>query len=290
MILKVENIEKSRDNFAVLKNVSFELKPGVYGLLGANGAGKTTLFHIICGILNPDSGNVLFDNKDTKKSRGAFLSELGFLPQDFAYYPDFTGLNFMLYIAALKGFNKKAAKAKSIELLNIVGLEKEKNVKIKKYSGGMKQRLGIAQTMLNDPKILILDEPTVGLDPKERVKFRNLISSFSADKIVILSTHIVSDVEYIAGEILILKEGVLVDRGSVSELIAKIQNYVWECSIETNKIAHYLKEYVVSNQKQEQHKTILRIVSKDQPTPTAQQVEATLEDLYLYYFRKEENL
>lgn len=290
MILKVENIEKSRDNFAVLKNVSFELKPGVYGLLGANGAGKTTLFHIICGILNPDSGNVLFDNKDTKKSREAFLSELGFLPQDFAYYPDFTGLNFMLYIAALKGFNKKAAKTKSIELLNIVGLEKEKNVKIKKYSGGMKQRLGIAQTMLNDPKILILDEPTVGLDPKERVKFRNLISSFSADKIVILSTHIVSDVEYIAGEILILKEGVLVDRGSVSELIAKIQDYVWECSIETNKIAHYLKEYVVSNQKQEQHKTILRIVSKDQPTPTAQQVEATLEDLYLYYFRKEENL
>lgn len=290
MILKVENIEKSRDNFAVLKNVSFELKPGVYGLLGANGAGKTTLFHIICGILNPDSGNVLFDNKDTKKSREAFLSELGFLPQDFAYYPDFTGLNFMLYIAALKGFNKKAAKTKSIELLNIVGLEKEKNVKIKKYSGGMKQRLGIAQTMLNDPKILILDEPTVGLDPKERVKFRNLISSFSADKIVILSTHIVSDVEYIAGEILILKEGALVDRGSVSELIAKIQDYVWECSIETNKIAHYLKEYVVSNQKQEQHKTILRIVSKDQPTPTAQQVEATLEDLYLYYFRKEENL
>lgn len=289
MILSVNSIEKTRGDFAVLKNVSFELKPGIYGLLGANGAGKTTMLQIICGILNPDSGNVMLNNKDTKKNREAFLSRLGFLPQDFAYYPNFTGLKFMIYIANLKGIGRKKAKSKSIELLNMVGLEKEKNLKIKKYSGGMKQRLGIAQTMLNNPKILILDEPTLGLDPKERVKFRNLISSFSDDKIVILSTHIVSDVEYIADEILILKEGVLVDRGSAPKLITTIQGYVWECSIETNNIDCYLEQYVISNQKHHGNKTVLRIISKVQPNPTAKQVEPTLEDLYLYYFRKEEN-
>ncbi|WP_250637877.1 ATP-binding cassette domain-containing protein [Virgibacillus sp. 19R1-5] len=217
----------------------------------------------------------------------AFRSVLGFLPQDFSYYPDFTAMKFMLYIAALKGINKKFAKNRCLELLKLVGLEDVKHKKIKKYSGGMKQRLGIAQAMINDPEVLILDEPTVGLDPKERVRFRNLISSFSENKIVIFSTHIVSDVEYIADEILVLNQGKLENRGASSELVNTINGYVWETMVETNQLDEMLAKHIISNQKHEDKGTVSRIISKEKPTHTAQQVQPTLEDLYLYYFRED---
>ena len=198
MELAIDRLTKQYKNKIAVDRVSIKLKPGVYGLLGANGAGKTTLMRMICDIQNPTSGQIKYNGTDIKKLGEDYRQVLGYLPQDFGYYPDFTAYDFLMYIAALKGLSKEKAEMRVNELLQIVNLENEKKQKVKTFSGGMKQRLGIAQAMLNNPKILILDEPTAGLDPKERVKFRNLISSFSQDKIVILSTHIVSDIEFIA--------------------------------------------------------------------------------------------
>jgi ABC-2 type transport system ATP-binding protein len=287
MLLELNHITKKYDNTTVLHDVSFALKPGVYGLLGSNGSGKTTLFRIICGVMKQSAGSVKYNHDDVQMNPGAFRSVLGYLPQDFSYYPDFSGMKFMLYIAALKGMNKNYAKNRSLELLKLVGLEDVANKKIKKYSGGMKQRLGIAQAMINDPEVLILDEPTVGLDPKERVRFRNLISSFSENKIVILSTHIVSDIEYIADEILVLNQGKLENRGVSSELVSTIHGDVWECVVEASKLKEMVENYVVSNQKHSENGTVLRMISKEKPTQDALQVQPTLEDLYLYYFRED---
>ena len=287
MQLELKNVTKSYDDIIALNDVSLLLAPGVYGLLGSNGSGKTTLFRIISGVLKQTTGTVTYNEKDIRANSDEFRSILGFLPQDFSYYPDFTGMKFMLYIAALKGINRNFAKRRCLELLKLVGLDDVKNKKIKKYSGGMKQRLGIAQAMINDPEVLILDEPTVGLDPKERVRFRNLISSFSKNKIVILSTHIVSDIEYIADEILVLNKGVLENRGPASKLIETIHGYVWETEIENDKLDDMLIVHLISNQKHVGNRTVLRIISKEKPTPDAKQVQPTLEDLYLYYFRME---
>ncbi|MBO0994451.1 ABC transporter ATP-binding protein [Bacillus sp. SD088] len=287
MLLELDNITKKYDDTVVLDRVSFRLKPGVYGLLGSNGSGKTTLFRIICGVMKQTAGTITYNHDNVRSNPDAFRSVLGFLPQDFSYYPDFTAMKFMLYIAALKGLNKNVAKKRCLELLKLVGLEDVRNKKIKKYSGGMKQRLGIAQAMINDPEILILDEPTVGLDPKERVRFRNLISSFSENKIVILSTHIVSDVEYIADEILVLNQGKLENRGASSELVNTIQGYVWESVVKPAKLDEMLAKHIISNQKHETRGTVLRMISKEKPTDNAEQVQPTLEDLYLYYFRED---
>lgn len=287
MLLELDNITKKYDHKPVIDDVSFRLKPGVYGLLGSNGSGKTTLFKVICGLIKQDTGVVTYNHEDVRTKADAFRSVLGFLPQDFSYYPDFTGMKFMLYIAALKGINKNLAKKRCLELLKLVGLDTMKHQKIKKYSGGMKQRLGIAQAMINDPEILILDEPTVGLDPKERVRFRNLISSFSENKIVLLSTHIVSDVEYIANEILVLSQGRLENRGDSSELVRTIDGYVWETMVDNKELDEMSAKHIISNQKHEENGTVLRIISKDKPADNARYVQPTLEDLYLYYFREE---
>lgn len=272
----------------MLNDISLTLKPGIYGLLGANGAGKTTLFRIICRLMEPTHGSIKFNGKNVNQQAEAYRTNLGFLPQDFSYYPDFTGMRFMLYIAALKGLNNTVAKKRSLELLKQVGLEEMKDIKIRKYSGGMKQRLGIAQAMLNNPQILILDEPTVGLDPKERVKFRKLISSFANNKIVILSTHIVADVEYIADEIIVLKKGMILNKGTTDILLKEIQNHVWECFVNMDQINLFEDKFIVSNRKYTENGAVLRIVSTNQPALNAKKVEPSLEDLYLYYFREEE--
>lgn len=212
MELLIDRISKQYKNKIAVDRISLRLYPGVYGLLGANGAGKTTLMRMICGILKPTGGTIALDGTDVCQEN--YRKKLGYLPQDFGCYPNFTGRDFLLYMAALKGMEKAAAKKRSRELLKLVGLEEEADKKVKTYSGGMRQRLGIAQSLLNRPKLLVLDEPTAGLDPKERVRFRELIAEAGKENIVLLSTHIVSDVEHIADRILMMKEGQLLFEGT----------------------------------------------------------------------------
>lgn len=260
---------------------------GVYGLLGANGAGKTTLLRLMCDILRPDEGEILLDRNPINRLGASYRRFLGYLPQDFGFYPDFTAERFLLYMAALKALPSLEAKRKTAELLAMVGLEDSKNKKIKTFSGGMVRRLGIAQAMLNDPEILILDEPTAGLDPKERIRFRNIISSFSKDRIVILSTHIVSDVEYIADEILLMKKGRFLQQGSVENITKQVQGRVWELVTDHAGAQRLNGLYAVSNLKNQGDKVAMRILAQDSPAPGAVCVEPVLEDVYLYYFREE---
>lgn len=227
MELVLDRVSKQYANKIAVDRISVSLQPGVIGLLGANGAGKTTLMRMICGILKPTGGTITLktDNECLDASEEMYRDVLGYLPQDFGYYPNFTGRAFLMYIAALKGLEKKSAKRKCDELLKIVNLEQAANKKIKTYSGGMKQRLGIAQAVLNNPKILILDEPTAGLDPKERVRFRNLIAELGKDCIVVLSTHIVSDVEQIADRILMVKDGQFIFDGTLNEVGMDLEEF-----------------------------------------------------------------
>lgn len=211
---------------------------------------------------------------------------LGYLPQQFGYYPDFTAWDFLMYVAALKGLSEKQAHKKATELLEAVDLAEKRNLKIKTFSGGMKQRLGIAQAMLNNPRILILDEPTAGLDPKERVRFRNLISAFSKDRIVILSTHIVSDVEFIAEDIIMMKDGQILHFGKTQEITTEIDGQVWECTVPTSRAEQYSETLNISNLRNiENNCTVLRVISEQSPMENAIKVEPTLEDLYLFYFK-----
>ena len=224
--LCIDNITKKYQDRTVVEPISLKLTTGVYGLLGANGAGKTTLMRMICGILRPTSGQISLAGEPVTSE--AYRAMLGYLPQDFGYYPDFTGSEFLLYMAALKGLSKPQAREKSGELLKLVGLAEQSRKRIKTYSGGMKQRLGIAQALLNDPRLLVLDEPTAGLDPKERVRFRDLIARAGKSSIVLLSTQIVSDVEHIADSILMMKTGKLIYQGKWEESRGDLEQFYLE--------------------------------------------------------------
>lgn len=223
MELSIDRLTKQYQNKIAVDRISLRLNTGIYGLLGANGAGKTTLMRMVCGILKPTSGTITFDGIDVSEER--YRSMLGYLPQDFGYYPEFTGEDFLLYMAALKGMRKPQARRKTVELLKLVSLHDVAKKKIKTYSGGMKQRLGIAQALLNQPKLLVLDEPTAGLDPKERVRFRDLIKDLGKDSIVLLSTHIVSDIEHIADDILMMKSGQLIYQGKWTDKSGNLEEF-----------------------------------------------------------------
>lgn len=287
MQLTLDRLTKQYGSKIALDRINAIFEPGIYGLLGANGAGKTTMMRLICDILKPTSGEVTFNGTNIREMGERYRAVIGYLPQDFGYYPNFTAMNFLLYMASLKGLNARYAKEKSLELLETLNLSEVKDKKIKTFSGGMKQRLGIAQAFLNDPQILILDEPTAGLDPKERVKFRNLISSFAENKIVILSTHIVTDVEYIADEILMIRNGTLLKKGAENDIIQEVSGKVWECRITRQEADFIENNFTVCNSKMENGEAVLRIVSDKRPCNTAVLVSPCLEDLYLYYFHGE---
>ena len=285
MELIIDRVTKNYGSKIACNRISTTLHNGVYGLLGANGAGKTTLMRMMCGLSKPTSGNISYNGIDV--SREEYRDMLGYLPQNFGYYPEFTAQDFMMYIAALKGIPKSRAKARTAELLEMVSLKNEARKKIKIFSGGMKQRLGIAQAMLNDPQILILDEPTAGLDPKERVKFRNMISRMGADRIILLSTHIVSDIEHIANTILVMKSGQLIHEGSLDEIISVIGGKVWECIVSAKTADELSLKYPIINTRNENGSVFLLLVSDKKPCGNAENAQATLEDLYLYYFNEE---
>lgn len=284
MTLELTNLTKQFGGVNAVDHVTCTMTCGVYGLLGLNGAGKTTLMRMLCTLLRPTSGEIRWDGQDIFALDASYRKILGYLPQDFGFYPDFTVEDYLLYIASIKGLRPAVARKRAAALLEQVGLTAARHKKMKKLSGGMKRRAGIAQAMLNDPQILILDEPTAGLDPAERIRFRNLISELSENRLVLLSTHIVSDVEYIAKEILLMREGAIAHAGTPEAVVASMPERVWRCTVPRAEIDGWLRRYQVSNVKTVPGGAELRILASARPCAEAVPEAATLEDVFLYYF------
>lgn len=284
MKLSFENISKLYGDTVALQQIDLTLGSGVYGLLGPNGAGKTTLMRIMTDLLAPSTGRVLLDGQDIAVMGAAFRKKLGYLPQDFGVYPNFTAEQFLLYIARLKGLSKFDAKRQTDNLLRMVGLEDKKQKKLKGFSGGQRQRVGIAQALLGDPEILVLDEPTAGLDPEERIRFRGIISDLSQQKLVLLSTHIVSDLEAVANEIILLRKGVVLEMQKPASLLEQLNGQVWLVTVPAADEAALTKQYVCSNVMHTDGNSVIRLLSKSAPRPDAVPTTPNMEDLYLYYF------
>lgn len=280
MELSIKNITKTYGKKRALDNFTLDFKPGVYGLLGPNGAGKSTLIGTITGLVDPDCGTVKYTDEN-----GCNLHEkLGYLPQYQSYYRNYSAPEFLKYIIALKDYKPDDPKSYIEELLHLVNLSDVGSKKIGTFSGGMKQRLGIAQALVGEPNVLIFDEPTAGLDPKERVRFRNIISSLGSEKIVILATHIVSDISYIANEIILLYNGVLTDFGTQREITEKINGKVWEFTCKAQEVLDIMNRIRVSNVVSQGENCLIRAVCDDKPTPGAENVTPDLEDVCLYSF------
>lgn len=283
MNIQFQNIGKHYRGKYALKDFSSSLENGVYGLLGPNGAGKTTLISIFVGILKSDSGQIMVDGFDVRKMGANFLSRIGYLPQYPRFYKNFEVFDFLLYVGALKDISKEKTKKRANELLDIVNLTDVAHKKIGALSGGMRQRVGIAQAMLNNPDILILDEPTAGLDPQERIRFRNLITKFSDNRIVLLATHIVTDIEFIANEVILLKGGCLLKQDSPSTLMRSIENKVWLVPATDKNIDMKSANMKISNMFRENDNIQLRVIDDKQPYEDAIKVAPNLEDVFLYY-------
>lgn len=289
MSLSIRHVSKQyRGNKTpALSDFTIDLEPGILGLLGPNGAGKSTLMRIIATITKPSQGTVLWNGVDIGKKPNAIRKELGYLPQDFGVYPNLNAEEFLLYLSALKGVTKKAAKERINDLLTFVNLLEVRNRQLSGYSGGMKQRLGVAQALLNDPKILIVDEPTVGLDPEGRVQFRKLLAELAGERIIILSTHIVSDVEATANDIAILNQGYLLARSSPESLLQIVDNKIWSWIIPSRDYPSIKQRYLLSSVIRRKDGLHLRVVSDDQPSLDAKQIFLpSLEEAYLYYITK----
>ena len=284
MRLSFEHISKLYGDTAALQQIDLTLGSGVYGLLGPNGAGKTTMMRIMTDLLTPSTGRVLLDGQDIAVMGAAFRKKLGYLPQDFGVYPNFTAEQFLLYIARLKGLSKFEAKRQTDDLLRMVGLEDKKQQKLKGFSGGQRQRVGIAQALLGDPEILVLDEPTAGLDPEERIRFRGILSNLSQQKLVLLSTHIVSDLEAAANEIILLRKGVVLDVKKPSELLEQLNGRVWIVTVPAAEEAAFTKQYACSNVMHTDGKSVIRLLSEDRPCSDAVPAVPNMEDMYLHCF------
>ena len=285
MKLELDGLTKEFGDFTAVNHINLTMTNGVYGLLGVNGAGKTTLMRMLCTLLKPTSGTICCNGKDIFSMDSEYRKLLGYLPQDFGFYPEFTVEDYLLYIAALKGIRPIVAKKRVKELIAKVGLSKAAHKKMKKLSGGMKRRAGIAQAMLNNPKILILDEPTAGLDPKERINIRNYIAELSKDKIILFATHVVSDIECIADCVLLLKKGEIIAQGTPIELIEAMSGKVGEIKCCIDEVELVQNKYKIGNIRQRKEGLALRIVGDELPEEAViTDSDIDLEDVYLYYF------
>ncbi len=286
-MLVLNNISKNFGDFLVLDDINLEFQNGVYGLLAPNGAGKTTLIKMLTTLIFPTKGEILYDGTDVITLDYEYRNILGYLPQEFGYYKSYTPTKFLMYLAALKGIEKNKAEEKVKELLKLVALENVSNKKMKEFSGGMIQRVGIAQALLNDPKILILDEPTAGLDPKERVRFRNLLSNLSRDRIVIISTHIVSDVESIANEVIMIKDHKVLYKDSIKNICQSLNGMIYETAVEIEDSVDFRRKYFSLSEKNEDGKMTIRFISKEKEE-NFKEVFPNLEDVFLYQYRDED--
>ncbi|MCW7999747.1 ABC transporter ATP-binding protein [Clostridium sp. cpc1] len=284
--LEIKNLSKSYGNKNANNNITLTLENGVYGLLGPNGAGKTTLMKQICTLIKPTEGEIIYNGKNIYSIEDEYRGILGYLPQEFGVYKNFSAKKFLQYVAALKNMDKKDADKRIDELLNLVGLYDVRNKPVGKFSGGMKRRVGIAQALLNDPKIIILDEPTAGLDPQERTRFRNLLSDISKDKIIILSNHIISDIESIAKETIMIKNGEIIMRGSHREILSNMNGKVYTIRVnDESQLEEIRRKYKVVNLQRGMDFTELRIVSDEVISDkNAKVAEAKFEDVYMFYF------
>lgn len=289
MELRIDHVSKQFKDKTAVNDVSLSITQGVWGLLGANGAGKTTLMRMIAGIAKPTEGKVLYDGVPIEMLKESYRDIFGYLPQEFGFYPEFTVKDYLEYMATLKGLTRQQTRKNIARLLERLTLEEVKNKKIVKLSGGMKRRVGIAQALLNDPHVLILDEPTSGLDPGERVRFRNLLSEFAHDRIVLISTHIVPDVEYIATQNAVMKDGQIIASGTTEELVRLVDKKVWSCVIPAEELKIQEERLRIVNLRNEEDGEISLRYLADRPlVPGSRTVSPRLEDLYLWMFPQEE--
>ena len=284
MKLTVTNLGKQyRRDFWGLKDFSLEIKPGILGLLGPNGAGKSTFMRMLATITKPTDGKILWNDADVVKSPDTLRAVLGYLPQDFGVYPNLNAIEFLEYMAAIKGLDSASTKKRIDELLQVVNLVEAAKRPLGGYSGGMRQRVGIAQALLNDPQLLIVDEPTVGLDPEERVRFRNLLSDLSGERIVILSTHIVSDVEATATHIVLINKGQLLREAAPEDLLKELDGKVWEWTVKSDDLPALKQKFIISGTIRRSDGVEVRVVSESKPEANAQNTSPNLEDAYLYF-------
>ncbi len=289
VMLELMNLNKRYKSVHALKDFNYRFTEGVYGLLGPNGAGKSTLMNLITDNLEPDEGNIFFCGSDIRELKDAYLKEIGYMPQQQNLYRNFTGVRFLYYMAALKGLSKKKADKQIPELLRMVNLTEEANKKMGAYSGGMKQRILIAQALLGDPKLVIMDEPTAGLDPKERIRIRNIISQASFQRIVIVATHVVSDIEFISKEILLMKKGEIAEHGTPEELCRLVDGKLYEVETDMKGLAELEKTCQIVNVSKSYDTISVRILCETPPEGYPMTVpKANLEDVYLYRFQEEE--